>query len=236
VKAINIETAWQGTERCKHCAIRHLVLFADLEHDDFDHIHHPIDDIEYAPGSRLYLQGDDLSYVFTVRSGIVKLVQHLPDGTHRIVRLLSQGDLAGLEILNGQRADHEAITMDHVKVCRIPLTVVESLRRDTPRLHDALMQRWQKALSSADSWITRLSTGTAKVRVARLLILLDENSEEESFFLPTREDMGAMLGVTTESASKVIAEFRRNGWLTVVEQHRACIDSQALNQHLDLPD
>jgi CRP/FNR family transcriptional regulator, anaerobic regulatory protein len=236
VKSINIETAWQGAERCRQCAIRHLVLFADLEHDDFDRIHQPIDDLEFTPGSRLYLQGDELSHVFTIRSGLVKLVQHLPDGTQRIVRLLSQGDVAGLEVLNGQRADHEAVTLDHVSVCRIPSTVVKSLRRDTPRLHDALMQRWQKALSSAHSWITRLSTGTAKVRVARLLILLDENSQDQNFFLPTREDMGAMLGITTESASKVTAEFRRNGWLTVVEQHRACIDARELKDHLDLQD
>jgi hypothetical protein len=34
---------------------------------------------------------------------------------------------------------------------------------------NALLQRWQKALSGAENWITRLSTGNAKSRVARLL-------------------------------------------------------------------
>ena len=146
MKSINIENAWRGAERCKNCAIRHLVLFVDLDHEDFDRIHHPIDDIEYAPGSRIYMQGEDMPFVYTVRSGLIKLIQRLPNGDRRIVRLLSQGDLAGLESLNGQPADHEAVTMDHVKVCRIPRSVIESLRRDTPRLHDALIQRWQKAL------------------------------------------------------------------------------------------
>lgn len=228
MKTIQIENAWRGAKRCKNCAIRHLVLFADLNHEDFDRIHHPIDDIEYDPGKQIYRQGDDMPYVYTVRSGLIKLVQRLPNGDRRIVRLLSQGDLAGLESLNGQVADHDAITMDHVKVCRIPRSVIHSLQRDTPNLHDALIQRWQKALSAADSWLTKLSTGNARQRVARLLLLLDENSTDDSFFLPTREDMGAMLGITTESASKATAEFKRQGWLKALSQNRACINADRL--------
>jgi len=231
VKSVQIEHAWQGAERCKNCAIRHLVLFADLQQDDFDRIHHPIDDIEYSPGQRLYLQGEAMPFIYTIRSGLVKLIQHLPNGDRRIVRLLRQGDLAGLESLNGEASGHEAVTLDHVRVCRIPRSVIETLRRDTPRLHDALMQRWQKALSDADNWITQLSTGNSKTRVARLLLLLDANSEDSSFFLPTREDIGAMLGITTESASKVTAELKRNDWLKPLKNNRAWIDAEQISEH-----
>lgn len=233
MKRITIENAWRGAERCKNCAIRHLVLFADLDHPDFDRIHYPIDDIEYPPGTRIYMQGEDMPFVYTVRSGLIKLIQQLPNGDYRIVRLLGQGDLVGLESLNGQPSGHEAITMDHVKVCRIPRSVIETLRRDTPRLHDQLIERWQKALNSADQWITHLSTGNAKVRVARLLLLLDNASEDDSFFLPTRDDMGAMLGITTESASKATAEFRRNSWLRPLPHNRAWIDADALHAQFD---
>lgn len=228
MKTIQIENAWRGARRCKNCAIRHLVLFANLDHADFDRIHHPIDDIKYEPGSRIYSQSDEMPFVYTVRSGLIKLVQRLPNGDRRIVRLLSQGDLAGLESLNGQVADHDAITMDHVKVCRIPRSVINSLQRNTPNLHDALIQRWQKALSGADSWITKLSTGSARQRVARLLLLMDQTSTDDSFFLPSRDDMGAMLGITTESASKATAEFKRQGLLKSLSQNRAWIDPDEL--------
>ena len=233
MKSLQIKNAWRGAERCKNCAIRHLVLFADLQEKDFDLIHHPIDDLEFEPGSVIYHQGDHIPYVYTIRSGLIKLVQHLPNGDRRIVRLLGQGDLAGMETLNAQKAGHDAVTLDHAQVCRIPRSLIESLRRDTPNLHNALMQRWQKSLTSADNWITRLSTGNARQRVARLLLLLDETSADDSFFLPTRDDMGAMLGITTESTSKVTAEFRRNGWLKPVDQHRAWIDAGALSEAFD---
>jgi CRP-like cAMP-binding protein len=209
------------------------VLFADIKHEQFDTLHLPIDDIEFKPGHQLYLPGDDLPFVYTIRSGLIKLVQHLPNGDRRIVRLLGQGDLAGLESLDGAVMDHAAITMDHVTVCRIPKSVIETMRRDMPDLHNALLKRWQKALSSANTWITKLSTGNSKERVARLLLLLDETSMDDTFFLPTRDDMGAMLGITTESASKATAEFKRNSWLKIVPHNRGFIDRHALSEQFD---
>jgi hypothetical protein len=43
--------------------------------------------------------------------------------------------------------------------------------------------------------------------------------------------MGAMLGITTESASKMTAEFRRNGLLKLLEDHRAWIDAIELKSN-----
>ncbi|MGB1111026.1 MAG: Crp/Fnr family transcriptional regulator, partial [Gammaproteobacteria bacterium] len=221
MKKNSIDAAWRGAERCRSCGIRHMVLFADLEQGDFDRIHLPIDEIDLEPGQVLYRQDEDAPFVYTVRSGLVKLIQGLPSGEWRIVRLLRQGDLAGLDRLAGNSYTHDAVALDNVRLCRIPLSVVDTLRRDTPHLHDGLMTRWQRALVGADDWITRLSTGNSKRRVARLLLMLDEASEDDSFFLPTREDMGAMLGITTESASKATAEFKRQGWLKNVMSNRA---------------
>ena len=233
MKQPQIESAWRGSDRCKNCAIRHLVLFADVEQSLFDKMHLPIDDIKYEPGHRLYFQGENTAFVYTIRSGLVKLIQRLPNGDRRIVRILGQGDLAGLEGLEGEPLDHDAITMDHVRVCRIPKTLIENMRKDTPALHKQILQRWQKALHNANTWITRLSTGNSKERVARLLLLLDETSEDDTFFLPTRDDMGAMLGITTESASKATAEFKRHGWLKPLQNNRACIDRDGLATEYD---
>lgn len=224
----DIRAAWRGVERCRSCAIRHLVLFADLQQQDFDAIHQPIDDLELNDGDILYRQGDQGSSVFTVRSGLVKLVQRLPNGDRRIVRLLRQGDVAGLERTLKQPAEHDAIALAGVSVCRIPLAVVETLAQQTPNLYQQLLQRWQHALSAADLWLTHLSTGKALVRVARLLLYLQRSCLATQFYLPGREDMGAMLGVTTESASKAVAELRRRGLLTVEGGNRAQIDVDGL--------
>jgi len=66
---------------------------------DFSLIHRPIDDLSYPAGAYLYRQGSQGINLFTLRSGLVKLVQYLSDGTQRIVRLLHPGTIAGLDSL-----------------------------------------------------------------------------------------------------------------------------------------
>lgn len=228
MKTSEIEVAWGGPLECRECGIRHLVLFADLHQEDFGHIHEPISKKTYDPGHHLYRAGETLSTVFTIRQGQIKLVQVAPAGGQRIVRILRRGDLAGIERLVGQTASHDAVTLTPVAVCEIPVSVVERLSRDTPRLHGQLMKRWGEAVSLADSWLTDMSTGPARARVARLIIWLSQHSEQEAFYLPSREDIGAMLGITTETASRMTAEFRRDGLLNLIDAHRATADTVGL--------
>ncbi len=226
-----IRKAWSGETPCRWCGIKDLVLFADLAESDFDLIHLPIAEQRFAAGDVLYNAGEGGEALFTVRSGLVKLVQVLPDGTQRIVRLLGQGATAGLEILVGAPYEHTAVALQSTFVCRLPREVVERLDRETPHLHRRLMERWHAALSQADQWLTRLSTGSARQRVARLaLALMDERGV---LMLFSREDVGAMVGLTTETASRAVAEFRRRGLLRDLGENRYEGDRAALEALAD---
>jgi CRP-like cAMP-binding protein len=81
--------------------MRELVLFSDLSPEEFALIRRPIDERCFGRGETLFRAGDSPQYVYTVREGLVKLEQYLPDGTQRIVRLARPGDLISLETLLG---------------------------------------------------------------------------------------------------------------------------------------
>ncbi len=228
MKRISIDAAWKGTAHCQDCGIRDLVLFADLTEPDFSLIHLPIDEIGFEAGATLYRAGDDSAHLFTIRAGLVKLVQYLPDGTQRIVRLLRPGSTVGLEGTVAAPYEHTAITLQPTLVCRIPRQVVEKLSRETPRLHGQLMRRWHAALRQADDRLTELSTGKAPHRLARLLLQLVEESGTVTLF--SREDLGAMLGITTEHASRTVAEFKRTGLLTELTANRFRCDVERLRE------
>ncbi len=230
MKNIEIESVWKGPEQCRECGIRNLVLFADLEHDDFELIHKPIDEISIDAGVTIYHAGDEANFVYTLREGMVKLSQSLPDGSQRIVRLLKQGDVIGLEATMSKAYQHDATTLEPIKVCRIPLPVIDRLSKETPRIYNQLITRWHNALNTADTWLTELSTGPAQARVARLLIRMADCHSDNSFYLPGREDIGAIVGITTETASRVIADFKRMGCIQYSEVKKIRIDMACLNK------
>jgi CRP-like cAMP-binding protein len=221
---VTLKDAWSGEADCRNCSLRSSVLFAGLEEGDFEALHRPIDQFVLKPGDILYEGGQTGDRMFTIRSGLVKLAHLLPDGTQRIVRLMRTTDILGLETLLDQPYEHDAVVMQATEVCSLPVSVVRALQQQNPALHKELLARWQRALKDADDWITQLSTGSAKQRVARLLLRLvrDEPASECELF--GREDMGAMLGITTETASRTVAEFKRQSLLMEVRPNRFLLD------------
>ena len=172
MKRVSHSEAWIGIADCRHCAIRKSVLFAGLEEADFDLIHRPIDQLVYPPGVDIYSQDEPATSILTIRTGLVKLTQFLPDGNQRIVRLLCATDVVGLEAMVAPRYEHTATALHATQVCRIPVETVRELSRNQPCLCEGLMDRWHRALNDADRCITEFCTGPARSRVARLLIWL----------------------------------------------------------------
>jgi CRP-like cAMP-binding protein len=191
---IKIDSAWKGTSDCRNCGIRDMVLFADLNEQDFGEIHTPIDDMVFAPD-------------------MVKLVRTTADGRERIVRVLRPGDVIGLEALATAHYDSEAIALVEAQVCRIPLSVLHHLSANSPRLHKRLMQKWQQALKDADDWLADLNFGSARQRVAALALKMRDPDQPSitSFF--ARDDMGAMLDIKLETVSREISSLVRDGAL-----------------------
>ena len=153
--------------------------------------------------------------LYTVRRGMVKLVRDLADGTERVVRLLKAGDVAGLEVAIGSRYKHTAITLTETEVCRIPLSTLERLEVHSPHLAHQLMLRWQNAVDDADRALVEFSTGAAEARIAHLLLYLSSLNEDGTGIELSRHDMGSFLGITTETASRAMADLKatrpRNG-------------------------
>ena len=204
-----LKQAWQGVANCSQCSIRNSVLFAGLTENDFAQIHKPINQFQIKAGNKIYGVGDEATCMFTLRSGLVKLVQYLPDGTQRIVRLLRTSDVIGLEAILHPTYKHDAIALHDTEICRYPGSAAKQLSKTNPTLHHELMKRWERALNEADTWATEFSTGTSKQRVSRLLLMLSKEQSADVCTLFGREDAGAILGLTTETASRTIAEFKR---------------------------
>ena len=230
---VTFRDAWSGVADCRNCTLRESVLFAGLTEPDFEKIHKPINQLALKPGDTLYRSGENGTQLFTIRKGLLKLVHFLPDGSQRIVRLMRQSDIVGLEATLNQPYEHHAIAMHPTEICCLPTNLVLTMTQENQRVHQELLNRWQRALSDADAWITELSTGNARQRVARLLLRLALDCENNECLLFNREDMGAMLAITTETASRIIAEFKRQGLISEIKVNRFRLDQDALREIAD---
>jgi CRP-like cAMP-binding protein len=223
---------WPGRPDCKHCAIRGTVLFSVLGEAELEQALTNIENGWHEAGHELFTQHDAPAYIYTVRSGCVKMVHTFDEGTTRIVRLHYGGDAIGLEALLGDPCRHSAVVMQKADICRIPVTVIHKLKAHNAQLYEQLLQRWQSSLEEADSFITDLNTGPAESRLARLLLKLDLHREQRSIPKLLREDIAAIIGVTTETASRLMADFRRRKLVVDGENRSLRCDTVALKSML----
>ena len=209
---------------CEHCNIRHTVLFADLTPEDLSTVHLPISDMGLAKGDALYQQGQAATAMFTIREGLVKLEQYLEDGTYRIVSLLGPGDLAGLEASITNDYEHTAVALLPTKVCRIPRDVVKQLSH---QVTGQLMSKWHSMVRRSHQCALELSTGSARQRMARLLLLLTASTGADCHLF-AREDVGALLGITTETACRMVSDLKRKNVISEITSNTFRCDIDAL--------
>jgi CRP-like cAMP-binding protein len=225
------DITWQGRANCQRCNIRHLMMFSGLPEPAFTEVLKPIDNICFPSATVLFEEGQHDKGVFSIRSGMIKLLSLTTDGTQRIVRLLGRGSAIGLELLEADECyRHTAVALTPVDVCHIPLDTLQHLDANYPQLCHEIRARLQEDLDRADQWVVTLGSGPARRRVAWLLLLMLEysNAPDQDIELLGREDMAAIIGTSIETASRIVAGLKRRGTLHKTGPHRYRCDVAAL--------
>lgn len=180
-----------------------------------------------AAGEVLYREGTSCSRLFTIRSGIVKLVAHLPSGRVRILGLHGRGAILGLETPASRTGsyNHTAIAVTDVECAWAPSAQLRRLRNQRSEEYLNLVERYCEELKHSERWITEFSADTTTCRIARVIKYLSELQDHDpadQVELLTCQEMAEVIGASTESASRVLAKFKRQGILTEDDGGNRC--------------
>lgn len=207
--------AWQGDSKCMACDGQGNGLFGELAHQDVVAQDIRVDNVVFSSGETIYHLGAPAETLLVLRTGAVKLVRYSSNGAEqRIVRVLKPGEVLGLDAMPAGTAQHHAIAAGEVRGCRVPLSTVELLCMKYPKFQWAVMRQLQSSQRETEQWLVDLacSGGTARERMARLLLKLRAGDDDRIYNF-SREDFRAMLGITVETACRIMAEFSRLGLL-----------------------
>lgn len=208
-------SAWQGNSKCQACDGTENVLFAGLAHQDVASLGVQIDNVAYARGETLYHLDAPVETLLVIRTGAVKLVRYPGNGAvQRIVRVLKQGEIVGVDAMLADTTQHHAIAASEVRGCRVPLPIVKQLCMKYPKFQWGMMRRLQASQRETEQWLVDLTCGvvTARERMARLMLRL-RVGDSNWIYNFSREDIRAMLCITVETASRIMTEFSRLGLL-----------------------
>lgn len=215
---------------CAGCPAHHHGLFSHLAPGERSKLVESFRIAPFAARDVIYHMGDPGEYVFILHFGLVKLLRYSSSGAERIVGLARSGDTIGMASLSQIPYRRTAVAMSRCEVCRVPAGLIRDYNQHHPEFISTLLERYQASIEMADTFLTELSTGSAHERLARLLLFLTEKHDHNEAPLLSREEMGALLGITTETASRITAEFRRKGLIEAVAAERCRCNTEALQR------
>ena len=205
----------EAVSDCLNCPIRSVSIFAGFSTRDIEQLDIPVFTMRYDQGETFYREGESPSAAFTIKAGVIKLLKELPNGKTQIVRLLTTGDIFGFEGLMDTRYHHTAVTLNEAHVCRLKLADLVKVSHENPHVHEAILHRWAQALQQTEALVIELGTKKAHERVASFLLNWCTHSGIDGWTpLPlTRQELAELLGLTVETVSRILAEWKRKGMI-----------------------
>lgn len=212
------------TSPCDDCDIRDLAICGTLRVDEVQRLSRIMATVEFAAGDPIVDEGEPCDFVYTLTAGAVRLYKLLADGRRSVTGFLFPGDFLGVSMPETYVASAEAITP--AALCRFQRSELTQLLEDIPTLERRLFHRATEELNLAQEQIVLLGRKTAAERVASFLRSL--RTRQEKRHLPanpvivpmTRTDIADYLGLTTETVSRTITQFKNKGLIRVESASR----------------
>lgn len=218
---------------CADCEVRRTAVCAALEDDEVVALERIMGSVRLEANAMLVEEGAPRRRVFSLTSGMLRLLTALPDGRRQITGFLLPGDYLGLLDEATHTLTAEAVVPS--VLCGFPVPQMQDLMERYPRLKDRLHQMTKAALRQA--WDNQLVLGRlAPVeKVSSFLLVLSArlaSGRPVSDTVPlamTRADIADYLGLTVETVSRSFTKLRQQGLIRLPDAHRVeIVDREAL--------
>lgn len=202
--------------KCEQCIIRQFNSLRAMNHDELAAISDSKITKKIKKGDALFEEGESLHGVYCVRSGVSKLSKLSENGKSQIVKLVGRGELLGQRsLIAKEMANLTAEAMDDMEVCFISKEHIVNALQDNSEFAVEVLRHMANDLKQADDVIINMSQKSVKQRMAACLLYLDATygTDAEGYLrlVLSREDIADIVGTATESAIRMISEFKKLG-------------------------
>ncbi len=217
--------------------IGRLSFFKHLPPEAIKDINRRFHDRSYAAGQAVYFEGDAAEHLHLVAMGRVKLIRDAGSGHEVLLDILHGGEYFGnLQVFGTPVHNETAIAYADCCILNISSEDFEAILRRYPDVTLKLLSAVGKRLEDSREQRAQLSTYTVEQRIAAALLRLagkagEARGQSVLIQLPlSRQDLAAMTGTTTETVSRVMSRFAKQGLVRSGRKWVAVADEQGLEE------
>ena len=161
--------------------------------------------------------------MYVILDGEAKIYYNTLEGKEQIYYIYKKGDfIGGHNLLSGEDYLYNAQAISKVTVLSISKEIFDKYMLDNPKVLRKILAKSFERIRHAENLVLRLSTTNTSLKVAALLLKLIERQNleyEDNIELNlslTREELGNYSGLTRETVTRKLSEFKELGYIDII--------------------
>lgn len=221
--------------KCEQCIIKQFNSLKALTKDELVRISACKTSKTIKKGEVIFEEGEMLNGVYCVKDGICKLTKLSENGKDQIVKMVVKGDLLGQRsIISEERSNLQATALNDMEVCYIPKSEILMDLQKNPNFTFDVLKEMAKDLKESDDVIVNMAQKSVRQRLAETLIYIHDsfgvNPDGTLSVLLSREDYANIVGTATESAIRVLSQFKKEDLISTVGKRIKIEDLEGLKR------
>ena len=215
-------------------------LFAELDAQQLAQVNRHCHAQNFDAGATIYSEGAAATHIYVVAIGAVKTARLAADGRESLIDLLTPGDFFGALPALGQKCYADsASALTPVCVLGLDAPEYDAILQEIPQVAVATLKGVAHRLTQSQQTIHMLAGAPLEQRLAAMLLVLADKvgtpwNGATLLDIPlAREDLAAMAGAATESVSRLLSQWQRDGWIEAGRRWIALVDAARLQRVRD---
>lgn len=209
----------KGMGRCEQCIARQLNSMKTLTKEEMKEVTACKSTFVFKKGDIIFGENELLNGVFCVKEGLCKMTKLSANGKEHTVKLMGKGDLIGQRsIISNERTHLSAVALNDIEVCFVPKDQILSSIKTNQEFSFDVLQNLAQDLREAEGDLINMAQKTVKERLAETIIYIGKTFgvDAEGYLNVnlSREDYASIVGTATESAIRVLSQFKKEGLIS----------------------
>jgi len=221
--------------KCEQCIVKQFNALRALGKEDLIRISGCKTSKFIKKGQILFREGESINGIYCIKDGVCKLSKLSANGKDQIVKLVVRGDLIGQRsLVTDEKSNLTAMAVNEMEVCFIPKNeILHDLSKNASFSLD-MLQDMAKELRIADNVIVDMAQKSVKQRLADVLIYLHKtfDADKDGYIgvVLSREDYASLVGTATESAIRILSQFKKEGFISTTGKQVKILDLEGLKR------
>ncbi|MEK7406019.1 MAG: Crp/Fnr family transcriptional regulator [Acidobacteriota bacterium] len=189
----------------------------------------------FAPGERLFAEGEESSGIFVLGQGSVKIFKTSGSGREVMLAIeTAPSSVAEVPMFDGGPYPATVSAIDEVVAYLIRKQDFRDVCRHNPELALKVLAVTGRRLRQLVALLESVTFGSVRQRLARALLEFGQQAGKTSFPLPvTHEELAFRLGTVREVVSRNLSRFQAEGLLRIERRQMVLLDPDGLQREAE---